>query len=176
MTYGHTPPIFQIVGYKNAGKTTVTTALITHFSEMGFKTGSLKHHGHGGEPKRVQGTDSMKHLEAGSAISAIQDEHMVQMTISDQEPIALETILKWYRALHIDILFLEGYKCAPFPKIVLLRNHEDLHLLNQLSCILAVGSINGEILQDSNFPTFRLDHLNAYLPQLATYIRIKLNL
>lgn len=40
------PHIIQIVGYKNTGKTTLTAALIGHFSSMGLKVAAIKHDGH----------------------------------------------------------------------------------------------------------------------------------
>src|SRR5690625_6083705 len=78
-------PVYQVVGYKRAGKTTLMTSLIRYFSSTGMRVGTLKHHGHGGEPAVIKETDSYQHTEAGSLISAVQGEKQLHLTVNQKE-------------------------------------------------------------------------------------------
>ena len=59
------PHIIQIVGYKNTGKTTLTAALIGHFTSMGLKVAAIKHDGHDHFEMDQEGTDSYRFGELG---------------------------------------------------------------------------------------------------------------
>jgi len=133
-----TIPIIQIVGYKNAGKTTVVKLLIESLKEAGYKVGAMKHHGHGGKPNRIEGTDSNSYLEAGAAVSAVQGDGEWQFTLTDKIPFDLDTMIQMQLSLGIDIIVIEGFKHLNYPKIVLLRDERDEELL-ELSNIHAVG-------------------------------------
>src|SRR5690625_1348600 len=130
-------PVYQVVGYKRAGKTTLMTSLIRYFSSTGMRVGTLKHHGHGGEPAVIKETDSYQHTEAGSLISAVQGEKQLHLTVNQKEKLALTDILPLYTFLPLDLLLIEGYKNASYPKIVLIREEADIHLLDRLSNIIA---------------------------------------
>ncbi|WP_099157206.1 molybdopterin-guanine dinucleotide biosynthesis protein B [Virgibacillus ndiopensis] len=159
--------ICQIVGFKNSGKTTVTREMIRYFSSRDFKVGSLKHHGHGGEPALVKDTDSFQHFEAGALVSGVQGENVSQLTLNNVE---FNELIKLYSLMTLDFLFVEGYKQAEYPKIVLVKNEEELSLLDELSNIIAVGSWDDKILKNVPYPTFTINNMEAYLPQLADYM------
>ncbi|HLR65805.1 molybdopterin-guanine dinucleotide biosynthesis protein B [Virgibacillus alimentarius] len=166
-------PIFQIVGYKNAGKTTLIKKLIQYFSKEGIRVGTLKHHGHGGEPAFVKDTDSYEHLEAGSIISAVQGEKMLQVTVNKTEELKFDEILKLYTFLPLDLLLIEGYKNEKYPKIVLLRDQADAQLLSTVSNIKAVGTWDTEKLHSTNYLHFSIQHIDTVLPDLAKMIKYK---
>src|SRR5690625_1939470 len=132
-------PVFQIVGYKRAGKTTLMTSLIRYFSSTGMRVGTLKHHGHGGEPAIIKETDSYKHTEAGSLISAVQGEKQLHLTVNEKEKLALTDILPLYTFLPLEVLLIEGYKNVSYPKIVLMREEADIHIVDNLTNIIAEG-------------------------------------
>ncbi|MGY0692795.1 molybdopterin-guanine dinucleotide biosynthesis protein B [Virgibacillus sp. FSP13] len=159
--------ICQIVGYKNSGKTTVMNELIHYFSSENKKVGSFKHHGHGGEPDMVKSTDSYQHFTAGSHISGVQGETTTQLTFNK---IKIEEVFRLYERMSIDILFIEGFKTADFPKLVLINREEDKALLNDLSNIIAVGSWDENLLENVGYPTFPITKMDSYLTQLAEYI------
>src|SRR5699024_724757 len=102
------------------------------------RVATLKHHGHGGEPAIVQGTDSYEHLQAGAHISGVQGEDRLQLKLTGFKNANLEKAISIYTGFPIDLLLIEGYKHAPYPKIVLKNNPEDDQLL-QLENIIAVG-------------------------------------
>ncbi|PAV29218.1 molybdopterin-guanine dinucleotide biosynthesis protein B [Virgibacillus profundi] len=165
-------PICQIVGYKNSGKTTLMEKLIRYFASQNKQVGTLKHHGHGGEPELVKETDSYKHLEAGSRISAVQGENQLQITINDASS-KLDELIQFYTYVPIDILLIEGYKQAAFPKIVLIKEEQDLQLINELDNIIAIGTWDDNLVKNLNYFTFIMEETDNNLPRLAEYITVK---
>ncbi|MFA1818965.1 molybdopterin-guanine dinucleotide biosynthesis protein B [Virgibacillus oceani] len=161
--------ICQIVGYKNTGKTTLMEKIINYFTAQNHKIGTLKHHGHGGEPKHVHGTDSFKHLQAGSSISAVQGEKQLQLSIADVSAYPLEKLISLYTFMPIDILLLEGFKQADYPKIIIIRNKEDKALL-ELSNIIAVVSWDKDIPLPADKKTFLMEKVDEKLPEIASLI------
>ena len=145
--------------------------LIRYFADQKLKVGSLKHHGHGGEVEHVIETDSHKHLQAGSAISAVQGERQLQLTVSDASAYSLKELIQFYSIVPIDILLVEGYKQAGYPKIVLINGEEDLFLLKDLSNIMAVGSFHYDLIKTEPYYTFDLAEIASYLPELTEYIK-----
>ena len=161
--------ICQIVGYKNAGKTTVMEKLISHFTLTDKKIGTLKHHGHGGEPKHAPGTDSFKHLQAGSSVSAVQGEKQLQLSIADVSSYPLEKLISLYTFIPIDILLIEGFKQADYPKIIVVKNEEDKNLL-ELSNIIAVISWNENISMLPDKKTYLMKDVDKKLSEIASLI------
>jgi molybdopterin-guanine dinucleotide biosynthesis adapter protein len=129
--------IIQVVGYKNSGKTTLACELIESARKAGWKVASCKHHGHGGKPTQVEQTDSARHWQAGAVVSGVEGDGVLQLAIQ-QENWTLEKILAFYSLVDIDLLVLEGFKNESYPKIVLLRDEQDLPLLENLQNIIAV--------------------------------------
>ncbi|MGP4106655.1 molybdopterin-guanine dinucleotide biosynthesis protein B [Virgibacillus sp. L01] len=161
--------ICQIVGYKNSGKTTVMNSLIRYFSSSEMKVGTLKHHGHGGEPEVVDNTDSTTHIESGSLVSGVQGENTTQLTF--EVKMNLDKLIQLYSNLPIDLLLIEGYKNASYPKIVLVKNEQDFSHLSDLSNIIAIGTWDEKLLNNNKFPTFNINNLDANIEQLAEYVR-----
>lgn len=168
-------PVCQIVGYKNSGKTTFMSKLINYYTSKGFAVGALKHHGHGGEPNagNVHETDSAKHLKAGAAISGVQGESRLQLSLESEQPLDLTDILRMYELSNPDIILVEGYKYASFPKVVLLRGMEDEQLLKDITHPVAVGSWNKELLHNRELYTIPLLEMGDCIDDIATYIQNK---
>jgi molybdopterin-guanine dinucleotide biosynthesis protein B len=172
MAMGSSTSILQIVGYQNSGKTTVTEKLISALTKEGMKVGSIKHHGHGGKPDTVKPQkDSSRHKAAGAAVSAVEGGGTLQICAASTEW-TLEDILSLYKVLSVDAVIVEGYKRAPYPKVVLLRSEEDIELLQQLSHIVGVISwvpLSTEIR--SSYKTFHITEESAYLSWLVKTVR-----
>ncbi|MEN1970342.1 molybdopterin-guanine dinucleotide biosynthesis protein B [Lentibacillus sp. N15] len=159
--------ICQIVGYKNTGKTTVMGQLIQHLTKQGFKVGALKHHGHGGEPAMATSTDSYRHFTAGASISAVEGAANTELILPNIE---LNEMVRLYASIGIDILLMEGFKHKNFPKIVLVKNKEDVSLVRNLSAVIAVGSWNKDVLADADYPVFLIPNIETQLDMLAKII------
>ncbi|WP_163536568.1 molybdopterin-guanine dinucleotide biosynthesis protein B [Gracilibacillus sp. YIM 98692] len=133
--------VIQVVGYKNSGKTTLVSKWIKYLQAKGLSTSTIKHHGHGGKPDTIKTKDTEKHMEAGAGLTSVLGEKEVFLNARlDQLPV--ENILDIYYYLSIDVVFIEGFKSYPFPKVVMLRDENDFGLLNTLENIQAVYTMS----------------------------------
>lgn len=109
--------IFGITGWKNSGKTTLTTRLIAHFTAQGLDVASIKHAHHAARIDRP-GTDSDRHAQAGArqVILATRDRWalMVQTPQPDLQP---DPKVLLARLDPCDLVLIEGYKSASHPKL-----------------------------------------------------------
>lgn len=160
--------ICQIVGYKNAGKTSTMQQLIQYLTSKGWKVGAFKHHGHGGEPAIEKTTDSYQHFAAGAKLSTVQGETTTHLILPNQR---LSDLIKLYRFMETDLLLIEGFKQADYPKVVLLRNQKDVSLLHELSTIIAVGTWDNEVkVGNQNHSVFPVANIESYVGRLADII------
>lgn len=126
--------IIQIVGYKNAGKTTLACEIVSMLAERGLRVGTLKRDAHDFEPD-IPGTDTWKHRHAGAAATAIAS--AARTAWFEERPSELAQLVDGMIARSIEALIVEGFKNAEYPKIVLLRSPEDTDLL-ALSNVVAI--------------------------------------
>ncbi len=169
MALGLTKPVFQIVGYQDSGKTTLTVKLIERLSAKGLKAGTIKHHGHGGTPEAGDsGKDTARHREAGAAAAVVEGGGFMNLSAVSENGWTPGDMLKIYEHLPVDVILIEGYKKEPFPKAVLLRTKDDIHLLEELENIKAV--ICWFDLQsldiESEMPVFHISEEDRYLASI----------
>ncbi|MCR8850922.1 molybdopterin-guanine dinucleotide biosynthesis protein B [Rossellomorea sp. SC111] len=129
--------VIQVVGFKNSGKTSLVCNMIRWAAESGISVSSCKHHGHGGKPDMVEGTDSTLHKRAGATIAGVEGDGMLQLAISKRDW-QLDDILSIYSYMKTDLIIVEGYKRERYPKIVLLRNQSDRRILQETENVIAV--------------------------------------
>ncbi|MDY0396066.1 molybdopterin-guanine dinucleotide biosynthesis protein B [Virgibacillus halophilus] len=158
--------MIQVVGYKNAGKTTLISELISCLTARNYRVATLKHHGHESSLQTVGNTDSTKHHQAGAFMAGVRSSSEFLMHIDGAQPLTMKQIMTIYAMMDIDILLLEGFKQAEYPKIVLLREETDKTLL-QLSNIIAIGAKRDNLLQNTIYETFSLNDLDKAVPRLA---------
>lgn len=127
--------VVQIVGFKNSGKTTTSCEMIRRFVEREWEVGSVKHDAHHFEVD-YPGKDTWKHREAGASVVAISSP--TKTAIMEQRARSLSELIE--RMHGVDVVIVEGYKFADFPKVVIIRTEEDLHLLNETTEIIAISS------------------------------------
>ena len=170
MAVGQHQKILQVVGYQNSGKTTITRQLIADATASGLRIGSIKHHGHGGKPDAPSNKDSTLHEQAGAVVSAVEGGGALRLSIEDNSW-ELTKILTLYQSFALDFILIEGYKQAPYPKIVLLRSDEDVALLtlSNIHCILYWQGTT--IHQRLNVPSFSLAEQAQYQPFLLQEMR-----
>ncbi|MBC5637407.1 molybdopterin-guanine dinucleotide biosynthesis protein B [Ornithinibacillus sp. BX22] len=151
--------ILQVVGYKNSGKTTIAKELITYLASEGIRIASLKHHGHGGLPIGLEKTDSEQHKQAGAYVAGVLGEDVLQVSHSGDWQI--QDILLIYQQLGVEFLLLEGFKKLTFPKLVLLKNEEELSLISSLQNVIGIittAEINASAVP---YPIFHFDETNS---------------
>ncbi|GAB3060061.1 molybdopterin-guanine dinucleotide biosynthesis protein B [Virgibacillus ainsalahensis] len=162
--------IIQIVGYKNSGKTTMASKLIETLTDRGIRTATLKHHGHGGAPLGMEDTDSEVHRRAGAHLSGVEGEGVLQITNTSSWK--MEEMIALYKLMNIEVLILEGFKRQEYNKAVLIRNKEDLSLLEQVTNIKAV--ITAVPLKQAAFPypIFQQTETDAFIKWLLADLKL----
>lgn len=136
-----TRKIIQVAGFSNSGKTTLMEKLVKATSQTGLRVGTIKHHGHGGELTSLdEGKDSWKHRQAGAKVSAAVSKGALQLNVHQQEDWQPEELIKLYENFPLDIIFVEGFKMSPYPKVVLVKSEADIKLLTKLEEVFCVIS------------------------------------
>ncbi|WP_257391790.1 molybdopterin-guanine dinucleotide biosynthesis protein B [Mesobacillus jeotgali] len=153
------PVLFQLAGYQNSGKTTLSLRLIQQLAQAGLRVATVKHHGHGGKPDIVETKDSGRHVHAGAAVSLVEGGgRMVLQAEKGQWSLAEEIeVLTCFKP---DVILIEGYKTEPYPKAVILRDEADLELLDRLSNIQAIFYRDQKLaaqLKDCPLPNFHME-------------------
>lgn len=161
--------ILQIVGYKNSGKTTLTSNLIEYFTSLGIRTASLKHHGHGGVPEGLDSTDSERHRNAGSIIAGVEGEGLFQLSKKNWK---LSEMIEIYKMMQVDLLLIEGFKRASYPKVVLISKEEDLTLVEEVSNIKAIISRIPLAQNSRPFPLFHITEMEHILQWLRSEMKL----
>ena len=112
--------LFGIIGWKNAGKTTLVVRLVEHFTAQGIKVATVKHAHHDFDIDHP-GKDSFKHREAGASQVVIASDQRIAMLRENREPTppTLEDTLRWVEPC--DLILVEGFKRHPHPKIEVIR-------------------------------------------------------
>ncbi|SET67224.1 molybdopterin-guanine dinucleotide biosynthesis protein B [Oceanobacillus limi] len=155
--------ILQIIGYKNSGKTTLSTAIIEFLIGKSIRVGALKHHGHGGRPVGIENTDSEKQKKAGALLAGVEGEGIFQL--SKQGAWDVDQMIDLYRFFEMDFVVVEGFKTAIYPKVVVINEEKDLMLIDQLTNIAAVVA-SFPIPKKYAFPVFHdVDELIVWLDQ-----------
>ncbi|MDZ5713305.1 molybdopterin-guanine dinucleotide biosynthesis protein B [Jeotgalibacillus haloalkalitolerans] len=162
-------PILQVVGYQNSGKTTVMNRLVRTAAENGLKAGTIKHHGHGGVPDYTNtAKDSSRHFQAGAAISTVEGSGAIVIE-SVSGLTDLENLLTFYRTLPLHVILVEGYKREPFSKIVVIRNEEELALLDQCLNIKAV--ISAVQIDRPDLTVFEYQDVTSYTDWFGNWLK-----
>lgn len=108
--------IYGVVGWKNAGKTTLVERLVAELCGRGFTVSTVKHTHHGVDVDRP-GKDSHRHRAAGASqvILASSARWALMTELRAAPEPALETLVA--RLDPVDLVIVEGYKRDGHPKI-----------------------------------------------------------
>lgn len=114
-----TVPVVSVVGWHNAGKTTLIESLVAALKERGLRVAVIKHSQGHFELDRP-GSDSWRYMQAGSDVAVLVGAtQMVTIEAYREEP-DLGAILARL-PVGIDLVITEGFKRAPTPKIEVVR-------------------------------------------------------
>lgn len=132
-----TPPhIMQIVGYKNTGKSTLIAALTRYLTSAGRRVAVIKHDGHDHFEMDHEGTDSYSFAQAGADAVVVMSEK--RTALIERQATSLEDMINYLSAY--DWILIEGYKQAPYPKLVMVREEKDLSLIETLQDVVGIVS------------------------------------
>ncbi|MEM7528817.1 MAG: molybdopterin-guanine dinucleotide biosynthesis protein B [Pseudomonadota bacterium] len=108
--------VYGVVGWKNAGKTTLVERLVAEIVGRGFTVSTLKHTHHGADVDRP-GKDSHRHREAGArqVILASSARWALMTELRGAEETSLEALVA--KLDPVDLVIVEGYKRDRHPKI-----------------------------------------------------------
>lgn len=152
------PKIIQVVGYKNTGKTTMTSALIAGLAAKGLKVAAIKHDGHDHFEMDQEGTDSYQFGKAGaSAVVVVSQKRTAILKQYTTEPEDILSQLSDY-----DWIVIEGYKEAKYPKLVMVRETHDLTLANELQHVVGIVFGSQELLDAVNVGPEGKNSLTTY--------------
>ncbi|MEP4196674.1 MAG: molybdopterin-guanine dinucleotide biosynthesis protein B [Aliishimia sp.] len=161
--------VWGITGWKNTGKTGLTTRLVTEFLSRGFSVSTIKHAHHSADVDHP-GTDSHRHRIAGASEVVLATPTRVAIMHElreDPEP-SLSTLIA--RMSPVDLVLIEGYKREPHPKIETHRGAVDQPLIAPNDrTIRAVASDGG---LDIDRPVIDLNDTGA----IADFIAAELGL
>ncbi|WLD94891.1 molybdopterin-guanine dinucleotide biosynthesis protein B [Alkalihalobacillus sp. AL-G] len=166
-------PILQVVGFKNSGKTSVIEKVLHVLNRKGYKAGVIKHHGHGGKPDSIDlnGTDTDRFQQSGANVTAVEGNGMIQMQINTSQENSLSLLTGLYKQLPIDFILIEGYKVAPYPKVIIYKTAEEKNQLLRLRNIVAMIGPSAEDLGNNLKPAFSMDKPEHYIPFFEEFIK-----
>ncbi|MEP2948180.1 MAG: molybdopterin-guanine dinucleotide biosynthesis protein B [Lentilitoribacter sp.] len=116
-----TQKVFGISGWKNSGKTTLTSALIRELSARGYRVSSVKHAHHNVDVDQ-EGTDSYKHRAAGASevmLASSKRFALMHEIVEEEGEFELEDLLE--KMSEVDLILAEGFKSSEIPKIQTIR-------------------------------------------------------
>src|SRR5690606_30953567 len=117
--------------------------------------------GHDKKIERVTSKkDSVRHLDAGASLTTVSAGGVIQLEASKSEGWTLDELIQLYSFFGYDLLLIEGYKFATYPKIVLIREKKDIELLSTLQNIVAVITW---IPVDTSLPVFSIEDEETYI-------------
>jgi molybdopterin-guanine dinucleotide biosynthesis protein B len=138
------PIIFQIVGFQNSGKTTIMAKILKELKTTGIKAVSIKHHGHGGKPDVADQKDSARHIEHGAIAAIVEGDGRVLLQ-AEKTSWTLHEEIRLMEFFDPEIILIEGYKKESYPKVLLVREEEDIDQLIKLANIQFIMLWNNEI-------------------------------
>jgi molybdopterin-guanine dinucleotide biosynthesis protein B len=149
-------PLLGFAASSGTGKTTLLTQLIPLLKAKNLQIAVIKHSHHNFEIDH-EGKDSFRLRQAGATPMVLVSKHrrvIIEEFENQIEP-TLENQITLFNPTEIDLILVEGFRNAPFPKIELHRtelNKPLLHLND--SYIIAIAS-NTKL--DTNLPQLNLN-------------------
>jgi len=108
--------VYGVVGWKNAGKTTLVERLVAEIAGRGFTVSTVKHTHHGVDVDQ-KGKDSWRHRQAGARqVILSSSSRWAIMTELRGAPEAPLSELLGHLA-PVDLVIVEGYKRDSHPKV-----------------------------------------------------------
>ena len=116
-------PVLGFVGYSGAGKTTLLAKVISELAARGIRTAVIKHAHHQLDIDRP-GKDSFVLRHAGAVQTIVASKRrwalMVETPSDDTEP-QLGDLVRQLNAAQLDLILVEGFKHAHYPKLEIHR-------------------------------------------------------
>ncbi|MBU2533035.1 MAG: molybdopterin-guanine dinucleotide biosynthesis protein B [Alphaproteobacteria bacterium] len=151
-------PVIGIVGWKNAGKTTLAARLVEELTGRGLRISTIKH-AHHALRLDDEGTDSARHRAAGASQVAVVSSRRWALMTEGPEP-DFEDIVAMLDPC--DLIVVEGYKSQPIKKIETRRDQSESrgHGISESDPnVIAIAADHD--IEGAAIPVFRLDDVSA---------------
>jgi molybdopterin-guanine dinucleotide biosynthesis protein MobB len=112
--------IISVIGHKNAGKTTLVSALAHEFKRQKRRVATIKHASHPVDADR-DGTDSWRHFHEGNADATLVASPELRVVFERRKDTEGPEALARRYFTDMDIVLVEGFKREPLPKIEVFR-------------------------------------------------------
>jgi molybdopterin-guanine dinucleotide biosynthesis protein B len=133
--------IYGIIGWKNAGKTSLMERLVAHITGLGFTVSTVKHVHHDVDLDQP-GKDTFRHRAAGATETVLASAHRFALMREHRGPEPeLPAILS--RLAPVDLVLVEGYKRDAHPKVEVWRTDTNQPLIqpnDPLICAVATDA------------------------------------
>jgi molybdopterin-guanine dinucleotide biosynthesis protein B len=159
-----TVPVISVVGWHNAGKTTLIEGLVAALKQRGVRVAVIKHTQGHFELDRP-GSDSWRYVQAGSDVAVLVGTgQLVTIEACAEEPDLAEILARLPAG--IDLVITEGFKRAPTPKIEVVRPGYGEGRIAHEGELLALVYNDGEAAQGERiFGLGEIDRLVELLAQ-----------
>jgi molybdopterin-guanine dinucleotide biosynthesis protein B len=165
------PPVFGIAGWKNSGKTTLASRLVSELTRRGYAVTAVKH-AHESFDIDHPGRDSYRLREAGArrVIVSSPKRWALIHELGDSPEMSFKDIAS--EAGTCDLILVEGFKHESFPKIELRRDGSASRqpLTGVLEIVAVASDRPGE--ETESLPIFHLDDTRG----ISDFITRHLNL
>lgn len=165
-------PVLGFAAYSGTGKTTLLLKLIPLLKQEGIRVALIKHAHHEFDID-IPGKDSYELRKAGAdqvVVASAKRCALIKESHIHEDP-RLEDLIKQLDLAYLDLVLVEGFRHAPFPKIELHRPSLNKSLIfPQDSNIIAVAT-------DEVIDTGDMKRLDINQPaEIALFIRWWMNL
>lgn len=168
-----TQKVFGISGWKNSGKTTLTSAVIKELTARGLRVSSVKHAHHNVDVDQ-EGTDSFKHRTSGASevmLASSKRFALMHEIEENEEEWSLDQLLEKMSA--VDLILVEGFKSSNIPKIQTIRN---VSLSNegqgQMNNIVAYAT---DMPIETDLPILDIDDVTGVADFIINYMSINVS-
>lgn len=96
-----------------------------------------------------------RYQAAGADVTAVEGAGVLQLTARRNWD--LPRLIELYRFLETDCLLIEGFKKAPYPKVVILSKEEDLEALQAVNTIAIIYRKKEHMIEHQGLPVFHAD-------------------
>ena len=163
-----TQKVFGISGWKNSGKTTLTSALIRELSARGYRVSSVKHAHHNVDVDQ-QGTDSYKHRAAGASevmLATSKRFALMHEIAEEQGEFELGELLE--KMSEVDLILVEGFKSSDIPKIQTIRQVSlDNSGKESINNIVAYAT---DMRKETELPVLDIDNVSMIADFIIDYM------
>ena len=170
---GTKPPVFGVVGWKNSGKTTLMTSMISELTGRGFDVSVIKH-AHVKFDVDHPGRDSFKMREAGARQVMLSSPRRfaVMRELGEAPEMTFDELLPY--AGSCDLVLVEGYKRDAYPKIEIRREGAASRepLAGDYPQVVAIASDRPEE-DEGTLPVFQLDDIARIVDFVVATLGLK---